>query len=46
MQDGQTLYYTGRPSSASPAVGYFSVHVKEQKTLVGEAITIGAGLKQ
>ena len=46
MQDGQTLYYTGRPSSASPAVGYYSVHNEEQKSLVNEAITIGTGQKQ
>jgi 2-oxoglutarate dehydrogenase E1 component len=46
MHDGQTLYYTGRPSSASPAVGYFSVHMEEQKALVAEAITVGAGQKQ
>jgi 2-oxoglutarate dehydrogenase E1 component len=46
MQDEQTLYYTGRPSSASPAVGYYSVHVEEQLALVKDAITIGAGLKQ
>jgi len=46
MQDEQTLYYTGRPSSASPAVGYYSVHMEEQKALVNEAITIGAGQKQ
>jgi 2-oxoglutarate dehydrogenase E1 component len=46
MQEKQTLFYTGRPSSASPAVGYFSVHMEEQNTLVNEAISIGAGLKQ
>ncbi len=46
MQAEQTLFYTGRPSSASPAVGYFSVHLEEQKQLVNEAITIGAGLQQ
>jgi 2-oxoglutarate dehydrogenase E1 component len=46
MQDEQTLYYTGRPSSASPAVGYYSVHVEEQMALVKDAITISAGLKQ
>ena len=45
-QTGQTLYYTGRPSAASPAVGYFSVHVQEQKIVVDEALTVGAGLKQ
>jgi len=46
MQEKQTLFYTGRASSASPAVGYFSVHMEEQNTLVNEAITVGAGLKQ
>jgi len=46
MHDDQTLYYTGRPSSASPAVGYYAVHMEEQKALVLEAITPGAGLKQ
>lgn len=46
MREGQTLYYTGRPSSASPAVGYHSVHIDEQNTLVVEAITVGAGQKQ
>jgi 2-oxoglutarate dehydrogenase E1 component len=46
MHDKQTLYYTGRPSSASPAVGYYSVHIEEQNAMVSQAITIGAGLKQ
>lgn len=46
MRAEQTLYYTGRPSSASPAVGYYSVHMQEQKALVKEAISIGAGLQQ
>ena len=46
LQGEQTLYYTGRPSSASPAVGYYSVHIDEQKALVNLAITIGAGEKQ
>jgi 2-oxoglutarate dehydrogenase E1 component len=46
MQDEQTLYYTGRPSSASPAVGYHSVHIKEQNAMVKETITVGAGQKQ
>jgi 2-oxoglutarate dehydrogenase E1 component len=46
MHEGQSLYYAGRPSSASPAVGYFSVHIEEQNKLVKEAITIGAGQKQ
>ncbi len=46
MQAEQKLYYTGRASSASPAVGYYSVHIEEQKALVNEAITPGAGQKQ
>lgn len=46
MREGQTLYYTGRPSSASPAVGYHAVHLEEQNALVAEAITPGAGQKQ
>ncbi len=45
MRDGQTLYYTGRPSSASPAVGYYAVHVEEQRTLVTQAISPGEGIK-
>ncbi len=46
LRDGQTLYYTGRPSMASPATGYFLVHLEEQKTLVKEAISMGVGQKQ
>ncbi len=45
MHEGQALYYAGRPSSASPAVGTYSVHIEEQNELVKEAITIGAGQK-
>jgi 2-oxoglutarate dehydrogenase E1 component len=32
------LKYVGRPHSASPAVGHYSVHVQEQQALVNEAI--------
>jgi 2-oxoglutarate dehydrogenase E1 component len=46
MRKNQTLFYTGRPSSASPAVGYYSVHMEEQNALVEQAITPGEGLKQ
>ncbi|WP_375322035.1 2-oxoglutarate dehydrogenase E1 component [Aliivibrio logei] len=34
------LHYAGRPASASPAVGYMSVHVKQQKALVEDALTL------
>jgi 2-oxoglutarate dehydrogenase E1 component len=45
MQDQQPLFYAGRPSSASPAVGHYTVHVEEQNALVKQAITVGAGQK-
>jgi 2-oxoglutarate dehydrogenase E1 component len=37
------LYYTGRGGSASPAVGYYSVHIEQQKRLVAEALEPGKG---
>ncbi|KLV09172.1 2-oxoglutarate dehydrogenase [Photobacterium aquae] len=37
---GAQLEYAGRPASASPAVGYMSVHLKQQKALVDDALTI------
>jgi 2-oxoglutarate dehydrogenase E1 component len=37
---GATLSYAGRPASASPAVGYMSVHLKQQKALVEDALTL------
>ncbi len=36
---GQRLRYAGRPSAASPAVGYHAVHEKEQSALVAQALT-------
>jgi len=34
----QTLTYAGRGAAASPAVGYHSVHEKEQKEVVMQAL--------
>ncbi len=39
LKGKQTLRYAGRKSAASPSVGYLSVHEKEQKALVAEALT-------
>ena len=38
----QKLTYAGRDSSATPAAGYKSLHEKQQKELVGLALTLGA----
>ena len=37
MRDGQKLGYAGRPSSASPAVGYAHLHQEQQKALLEQA---------
>jgi 2-oxoglutarate dehydrogenase E1 component len=34
------LEYVGRPSSASPATGYFSVHREQRQTLIAEALQL------
>ena len=36
----QDVRYTGRPASASPAVGSFSVHIEQQKALVNDALAL------
>ncbi len=36
----QTLGYVGREGSPSPAVGYFKLHVEQQRKLVTEALTV------
>lgn len=38
LDDKQELTYAGRKSAASPAVGYLSVHTKEQEELVNQAL--------
>ena len=42
LGSGQEIVYAGRPASASPAVGYYSVHVEQQRELVAAAL----GLKK
>lgn len=37
MRSGQILGYALRPSSASPAVGYLSLHIQQQKEVVNAA---------
>ncbi len=39
MKPGQKLKYAGRPLSASPATGYFQVHLQQQRALVEDALT-------
>jgi 2-oxoglutarate dehydrogenase E1 component len=38
----QKLIYAGRDSSASPAAGYKSLHDRQQKDLVEQALSVGA----
>jgi 2-oxoglutarate dehydrogenase E1 component len=38
---GANLSYAGRDASSSPAVGYLSVHNKQQQALVNAALTLG-----
>ncbi|MGP1871215.1 MAG: 2-oxoglutarate dehydrogenase E1 component [Arsenophonus sp.] len=37
---GSLLSYSGRPASASPAVGYANIHQEQQKRLVDDALKI------
>ena len=43
IADGQELFYAGRAGSASPAVGYYQIHLEQQKRLVSDALTHGKG---
>ncbi|RUQ38554.1 MAG: 2-oxoglutarate dehydrogenase E1 component [Candidatus Competibacteraceae bacterium] len=38
LKPHQTVHYAGREPLASPAVGYYSVHVEQQQRLVNEAL--------
>ncbi len=38
MRKGQRLQYAGRKASASPAAGYFNLHIEQQRTLVEDAL--------
>lgn len=40
IPEGSYLTYAGRKASAAPAVGYMSVHVKEQQALVTDALNV------
>lgn len=40
LDSKQTLNYAGRAASAAPAVGYASVHLKEQEALVKQALEL------
>jgi len=39
LNDGQKLAYSGRPASASPAVGYYDKHYAQQKSLIDAAFS-------
>lgn len=40
LPENAKLRYAGREASASPAVGYMSLHTQQQKALVNEALTL------
>lgn len=40
IPDGSTLMYAGRKASAAPAVGYMSVHLRQQKELIEAALLV------
>jgi 2-oxoglutarate dehydrogenase E1 component len=40
LAEGQRLFYAGRDAFAAPAVGYHTLHVKQQKALIEEAFSV------
>lgn len=40
------ILYAGRPEAASPAAGYVSIHNRQQKQLLDEALTVGKSSRQ
>jgi 2-oxoglutarate dehydrogenase E1 component len=44
IAENQVLAYAGRPISASPAVGYMSKHLQQQKQVVDDAFAAELGL--
>ena len=40
IPEGAKLSYAGRPASAAPAVGYASLHNKQQRELIEQALTL------
>lgn len=45
LAPNQNLQYAGRDASASPAVGYHSLHVEQQNKLVADALGLSAPAK-
>ena len=39
IRHDQALIYAGRPASASPAAGYYSVHLEQQKQVIEDAFS-------
>ena len=43
VDSDKDLIYVGRQRSASPAVGFYRIHIQQQQALVKEALTLGQG---
>ncbi len=46
LRPDQALAYAGRPSSASPAVGYLQLHNEQQKALIDAALGLDSASKK